>query len=96
MSPNLEHQGVCDKNPVGSDDLSCESTGVGHPEERSFVCLICDKTFKKDQYLQQHIRTHEAKKWECQVCHKLFTTKEYLRKHTRLHTGNIYFNKILF
>ncbi len=57
--------------------------------ERTFSCTVCDKTFKKEQYLQQHVRTHEAKKWECPVCHKLFTTKEYLRKHSRLHTGMV-------
>ncbi|XP_046638138.1 putative zinc finger protein 833 isoform X2 [Daphnia pulicaria] len=73
-------------------DAKLVESSVSSPVEAEepkalFVCPICDKTFKKEQYLQQHSRTHEAKKWECSVCRKLFTTKEYLRKHSRLHTG---------
>ncbi|KZS14568.1 Zinc finger 813-like protein [Daphnia magna] len=77
------------RSPIELKTVDSTAHSPAEPEESKtlFVCPICDKSFKKEQYLQQHSRTHEAKKWECSVCRKLFTTKEYLRKHARLHTG---------
>nr|CAD7201696.1 unnamed protein product [Timema douglasi] len=58
-------------------------------EERKFVCTTCNKAFKKEQHLSQHLRTHDGKQWACEVCNKLFTTKYFLKKHKRLHTGEM-------
>ncbi|KAG8232435.1 hypothetical protein J437_LFUL012865 [Ladona fulva] len=60
-----------------------------HSEEDGCICVVCGKSFKKEQHLQQHLRTHEGKQWECDVCSKLFTTKYFLKKHKRLHTGEM-------
>ena len=55
--------------------------------EGGFACTICDKKFKKETHLSQHLQVHEVKQWECDVCKKSFTTKYFLKKHKRLHTG---------
>ncbi|XP_071440544.1 uncharacterized protein [Hetaerina americana] len=60
-----------------------------HVEENGCICVVCGKSFKKEQHLQQHLRTHEGKQWECDVCCKFFTTKYFLKKHKRLHTGEM-------
>ncbi|XP_046392593.1 uncharacterized protein LOC124160671 [Ischnura elegans] len=60
-----------------------------HVEENGCICVVCGKSFKKEQHLQQHLRTHEGKQWECDVCSKFFTTKYFLKKHKRLHTGEM-------
>nr|CAD7462288.1 unnamed protein product [Timema tahoe] len=58
-------------------------------EERKFACTTCNKAFKKEQHLSQHLKTHDGKQWACEVCNKLFTTKYFLKKHKRLHTGEM-------
>ncbi|XP_039296105.1 uncharacterized protein LOC111044974 [Nilaparvata lugens] len=54
-----------------------------------FCCKTCGKSFKKEQHLTQHERTHELKQWECDICSKVFSTKYFLKKHKRLHTGEM-------
>ncbi|KAK6644569.1 hypothetical protein RUM43_000836 [Polyplax serrata] len=58
-------------------------------EEKNFKCSICNKSFKREQHLTQHIKTHEGKQWQCTTCNKYFTTKYFLKKHHRLHTGEM-------
>lgn len=52
-----------------------------------FKCHVCEKTFKRESHLNQHVKVHDNKQWECDVCKKIFTTKYFLKKHKRLHTG---------
>ncbi|XP_049949373.1 zinc finger protein 252-like [Schistocerca serialis cubense] len=58
-------------------------------DDRSYTCSTCDKSFKKENHLTQHMKTHDGKQWACDVCSKLFTTKYFLKKHKRLHTGEM-------
>ena len=55
--------------------------------DATFQCNLCDKKFKRQTHLQQHLVTHEPRQWDCDVCKKTFTTKYFLKKHKRLHTG---------
>lgn len=65
------------------------SGNPGSPDDRNFHCSICSKSFKKEQHLSQHAKTHEGKQWQCETCSKHFTTKYFLKKHQRLHTGEM-------
>ncbi|XP_012262237.2 zinc finger protein 267 [Athalia rosae] len=59
------------------------------PGEHGYNCPTCGKSFKKEQHVTQHLKTHEGKQWECDVCSKMFTTKYFLKKHKRLHSGEM-------
>ena len=61
-----------------------DPTNFEHP---GFKCQTCDKLFKRESHLNQHMKVHDNKQWECDVCKKTFTTKYFLKKHKRLHTG---------
>ena len=56
-------------------------------ENPGFKCQTCEKLFKRESHLNQHMKVHDNKQWECDVCKKTFTTKYFLKKHKRLHTG---------
>ncbi|XP_065211098.1 zinc finger protein 33B [Planococcus citri] len=58
-------------------------------QDTQYYCNICFKYFKKEYYLNQHLKTHDGKKWNCEECGKMFTTKYFLKKHKRLHTGEM-------
>ena len=47
-----------------------------------FIYLIL-----QEYYLNQHLKTHDGKKWNCDECGKMFSTKYFLKKHKHLHTG---------
>lgn len=55
---------------------------------RPFVCRMCSKTFKRDNYLKQHISVvHLNKdKYLCRVCKKSCSTKQWLNRHLRSHS----------
>ena len=55
---------------------------------QGFKCPTCEKVFKRESHLNQHVKVHDNRQWECDVCKKIFTTKYFLKKHKRLHTGN--------
>ena len=61
-----------------------DPTNFEHP---GFKCQTCEKLFKRESHLNQHMKVHDNKQWECDVCKKTFTTKYFLKKHKRLHTG---------
>ncbi|XP_040566014.1 uncharacterized protein [Lepeophtheirus salmonis] len=65
-------------SPKGPDENNTKS---------NFQCPQCNKTFKREYHLNQHIKVHENRFWDCEVCLKSFTTKYFLKKHMRLHTG---------
>ena len=54
---------------------------------QGFKCPTCEKVFKRESHLNQHVKCHDNRQWECDVCKKVFTTKYFLKKHKRLHTG---------
>ena len=64
--------------------MTLDTTSFEHP---GFKCTTCDKLFKRESHLNQHMKVHDNKQWECDVCKKTFTTKYFLKKHKRLHTG---------
>ena len=73
-----------DIKPVVSESLECFET-----PPQGFKCPTpnCEKVFKRESHLNQHVKVHDNRQWECDVCKKVFTTKYFLKKHKRLHTG---------
>lgn len=70
------------KSPAPAEKVEDKSNTIS-----STKCHICDKVFKRESHLNQHMKVHDNKQWECDVCKKTFTTKYFLKKHKRLHTG---------
>ncbi|XP_014481923.1 PREDICTED: zinc finger protein 37-like [Dinoponera quadriceps] len=57
-----------------------------HRDVKSFVCAICNKTFKG--HLPQHMRTHARDRPHgCATCGQRFAQKSQLTVHQRTHSG---------
>ncbi|XP_029716286.2 zinc finger protein 37 [Aedes albopictus] len=57
-----------------------------HTEERSNVCQLCGKSYKKRRDLNKHIEGHDRR--ICSVCGKVFDTMYALKSHMHVHAGN--------
>ncbi|XP_069551673.1 zinc finger protein 574 [Brachyistius frenatus] len=59
-----------------------------HVPERSFVCGICGKSFKKQIHVRNHIRTHTGERpFQCSDCGKTFSSLANLMRHNLIHSG---------
>ncbi|KAK2910050.1 zinc finger protein 574 isoform X2 [Channa argus] len=59
-----------------------------HVTERSFMCGICGKSFKKQIHLRNHIRTHTGERpFQCSDCGKTFSSLANLMRHNLIHSG---------
>lgn len=57
-----------------------------HKDVKSFLCVICNKTFKG--HLPQHMRTHaQDRPHGCATCGQRFAQKSQLTVHQRTHSG---------
>ena len=55
-----------------------------------FLCNLCDKTFKRNEHLATHMKTHQSSedKYTCTDCGKQFTTTFNFNCHQMIHTNN--------
>ncbi|XP_061633834.1 zinc finger protein 574 [Phyllopteryx taeniolatus] len=61
---------------------------AAHGPERSFLCGVCGKAFKKQIHVRNHIRTHTGERpFQCADCGKTFSSLANLTRHTLIHTG---------
>ncbi|KAM4581488.1 uncharacterized protein znf526 [Odontesthes bonariensis] len=59
-----------------------------HVTERSFLCGVCGKSFKKHIHVRNHIRTHTGERpFQCSDCGKTFSSLANLMRHTLIHSG---------
>ncbi|XP_028987826.1 gastrula zinc finger protein XlCGF8.2DB-like [Betta splendens] len=57
-------------------------------DKKSFICITCNRTFKRKGALQNHVKTHTREKpFPCKTCGKQFRRKTDLDIHMRIHTG---------
>uniref|UniRef100_A0A3P8WVG4 Zinc finger protein 526 n=1 Tax=Cynoglossus semilaevis TaxID=244447 RepID=A0A3P8WVG4_CYNSE len=80
----------CQKcNKSFSSQLQLVQHGLtAHVAERSFVCGICGKSFKKQLHVRNHIRTHTGERpFQCSDCGKTFSFLANLMRHNLIHSG---------
>lgn len=57
-----------------------------HSDVKSFLCSVCDKSFKTKKNLHCHLGTHQTiKPFKCLDCKKSFKTNRLLRFHAQTH-----------
>ncbi|XP_044727324.1 zinc finger protein 470-like [Chrysoperla carnea] len=60
-----------------------------HSTERPYACDRCEKTYRRDDSLKQHIsHVHlNERKYQCKFCSQAFYERRHLVHHERRHTG---------
>ncbi|XP_026464997.1 uncharacterized protein LOC113367622 [Ctenocephalides felis] len=65
-----------------------ESLYVYEPENQSYPCELCNKTFQMQIYLERHRLVHMGitqPGFMCSICNKIFLTSVDMQKHKRKH-----------
>uniref|UniRef100_A0A0C9REK8 ZNF470 protein n=1 Tax=Fopius arisanus TaxID=64838 RepID=A0A0C9REK8_9HYME len=76
---------ICGKGFIRRDALKKHLECL-HKDLKTFLCVICNKTFKG--HLPQHMRTHaHDRPHACSTCGQKFAQKSQLTVHQRTHTG---------
>ena len=56
-----------------------------HPEPSSPVeCPVCHKKYNNN-YMRDHLKSHNSDAFKCDICEKLFSSRSNLSKHKRKH-----------
>nr|ACO15192.1 MBD2-interacting zinc finger protein [Caligus clemensi] len=58
------------------------------PEDKSYACSYCSKTFAVERLLRDHVRSHINTK-KCPLCPMTVTTNSNLRNHLRYRHSNV-------
>jgi len=52
----------------------------------NYVCPLCTKSFKTEQYLKMHLVIHSNDKpFQCDICSSSFNRKDKLKRHLLIH-----------
>ncbi|KAL3216798.1 hypothetical protein MRX96_032809 [Rhipicephalus microplus] len=72
---------LCHKRFYTNSDLRI------HSDAYAFFCIMCERSFAKEQHLVKHMEAHATKKNECPTCNLRCTSTNQLEIHMRTHTG---------
>ena len=79
-------QDVKHDQDTNNEDESENRLLIVEPEIRKYTCTICQKEFRKPEYLSLHQRTHTGEKpYACDICPKRYRQKSHLNKHKIKH-----------
>ena len=60
-----------------------------HPEPSSPVeCPVCHKKYNNN-YMRDHLKSHNSDAFKCDICEKLFSSRSNLSKHKRKHNPGL-------
>lgn len=79
---------VCDKcGVICSSKFNLEIHIKKHAEEKPFVCELCNKSFVRSDFLDNHMEViHKRNKPKCTICNKSFSRKDVLKRHMTTHS----------
>ena len=59
-----------------------------HTGEKPYKCIDCNKTFAREDNLENHLQTHTGEKpFTCIECNETFATSYCFSRHVLTHTG---------
>ena len=61
-------------------------TNENDPNSHSFMCKICQKTFRERNKLRNHSAHHKIEFYQCLVCAKVFRTVRAFESHQKTHS----------
>ncbi|PRD24066.1 UNVERIFIED_CONTAM: zinc finger protein [Trichonephila clavipes] len=77
---------TCEKCFANNQDLGKHTKIHKTVEDKSRICMYCEKAFSSYYYLKIHIRRHTGERpFICELCNSGFTTKSILKIHYRTH-----------
>jgi len=78
-------KGKSNTNSRGDEDHNFNSSGKGALQNIEIMCPTCSKTFKSNNLLLKHQKTHLCDLFSCSQCDQNFVTKRELREHFKFH-----------
>ncbi|XP_061192798.1 zinc finger protein 91-like [Saccostrea echinata] len=76
--------------PVCGKMVTCMGTHIRtQMHQKSYNCILCEKTYNLKHSLKKHIMTHTGEKpCKCDVCGRAFKEAWLLQRHMMIHTGD--------